>query len=115
MQAPRHGWKTLDDSTKATTRQRIEAWLDTNMECHDKLLKLMESGMVLELVTGTQEASLPRSCTKLNLLADHILTKLLGKSNPALTIGMLRDLKSPTRRRRTSCECSRCRWSRTSR
>lgn len=85
--------KTLDDSTKATTRQRIEAWLDTNMECHEKLLKLMESGMVLELVTGKQEANLPRSCTKLNLLADHLLTKVLGKSNPLLTFAMLRDLK----------------------
>lgn len=85
--------QTLDDSFRATTRQRIEAWLDTNHECHEKLLKLMESGMVLELVTGKQEAHLPRSCTKLNLLADHLLKKVLGKSDPRLTHSLLRDLK----------------------
>lgn len=85
--------KTLEDSNRATTRQRIDAWLDTNSECHDKLLKLMEAGMIHEMVTGKQEANLPRSCTKLNLVADHVLSRSLGKSNPSLTIATLRDLK----------------------
>lgn len=85
--------KTLEDSSRATVRQRIDAWLDPNDECHDKLLKMMEAGLVHELVTGKQEANLPRSCTKPNLVEDHVLTRSLGKSNPALTFTVLRELK----------------------
>lgn len=84
---------TLEKTSAASTRQRIDAWLTENEECHDKLLKMMEAGLITEMVTGKKDSHLPRSCTKLNLVSDQVLSRALEKANPLLNHGTLRMAK----------------------
>lgn len=84
---------TLEKTSAASTRQRIDAWLTENEECHDKLLKMMEAGLITEMVTGKKDSHLPRSCTKLNLVSDQVLSRALEKANPLLNYATLRMAK----------------------
>lgn len=82
--------ETLDKASAASTRQRIDSWLEENEECHAKLLKLMESGLILEMVTGEKDAYMPRSCTKLSLVSDAQVNKTLQTMNSRLDFATLR-------------------------
>lgn len=82
--------ETLDKASAASTRQRIDAWLEENEECHTKLLKLMETGLILEMVTGENDTYMPRSCTKLSLVSDAQVNKTLATLNSQLDFATLR-------------------------
>ena len=80
----RFAGKAIDDDKAKGALKNIDAWLRDNPEAIEKTYELMETGLIWNLLSGT-EASLPKSCTRIGLISQTIKRKQLAKLNPRLT------------------------------
>ena len=80
----------LSSTQAKTTRAKIDQWLDDHEELLDPLWNLMESNLLVELVTRDGEKKLPKSCTRFGLIPDTERRELILKGNPSITSRVLK-------------------------
>jgi hypothetical protein len=86
--------KVVDGSSFGLTLDKIVVWLKDNRPAADQLWKMIDSGIAEELLLKSQTKRLPRSCTRLSLLANALKVQWIKGQNESITKNVLKLMKA---------------------